>query len=164
VNPSPDEGVAQKKRILVGDDEPAVTSVIVRFLERAGLYEAIALNDPTKAVEVAREFRPDLVVLDIVMPTMDGGEVLAALREHEGLSDVRAIYLTGLVSECEVGPEGYAVAGHPVIPKPVGRTNSARSSRSNSASSSSARLLGTQVCRTRNGVGSDVCALSKAFP
>jgi CheY-like chemotaxis protein len=59
------------------------------------------------------------VVLDIVMPTMDGGEVLAALREHEGLSDIRAVYFTGLVSESEVGPEGYAVAGHPVISKPV---------------------------------------------
>ena len=119
VNPSPDEGVAQEKRILVVDEEPAVTSVIVRFLEGAGLYEAVAVNDPTKAVEVAREFRPDLVVLDIVMPTMDGGEVLAALREHEGLSDIRAVYFTGLVSESEVGPEGYAVAGHPVISKPV---------------------------------------------
>ena len=97
-----------------------MTDVLVRFLEIGGLYEVIAINDPTKAVEVAREFHPDLIVLDIIMPTLDGGEVLAELRGDRKFSDLRAIFLTGLVSEEEIGSEGYAISGHPVIPKPVG--------------------------------------------
>ncbi len=109
----------KEKRILVVDDEPAVTSVIVRFLENAGMYEVIAINDPTKAVEVAREFHPDLIVLDILMAYLDGGEVLAELRRDKEFSGIHAIFLTGLVSEAEIGREGHEISGHPVIPKPV---------------------------------------------
>jgi len=109
----------KKKRILVVDDEQAVTDVLVRFLEIGGLYEVIAINDATKAAEVAREFHPDLIVLDIIMPTLDGGEVLAELRGDKEFSDLRAIFLTGLVSSEEIGGEGYEISNHPVIPKPV---------------------------------------------
>ncbi len=104
---------------MVVDDEQAVTAVLVRFLESAGMYEVIAIDDPTKAVEVAREFHPDLIVLDIVMPTLDGGEVLAELRGDKEFSDMRVIFLTGLVSEDEIGREGHEISGHPVIAKPV---------------------------------------------
>jgi len=110
----------KKKRILVVDDEQAVTDVLVRFLEIGGLYEVIAINDATKAAEVAREFHPDLIVLDIIMPTLDGGKVLAELRGDREFSDLRTVFLTGLVSEEEIGSEGYAISGHPVIPKLVG--------------------------------------------
>ncbi len=110
----------KKKRILVVDDDEAVTRVLVRFLQSVDQYDVIAINDPTKAVEVAREFRPDLIVLDIIMPTLDGGEVLAELRRDRKFSDLHAIFLTGLVSSEEIGREGYEISGHPVIPKPVG--------------------------------------------
>jgi CheY-like chemotaxis protein len=110
----------KKKRILVVDDEQAVTDALVRFLEIGGLYEVIAINDATKAVEVARAFNPDLIVLDIIMPTLDGGKVLAELRGDREFSDLRTVFLTGLVSEEEIGSEGYAISGHTVFPKLVG--------------------------------------------
>ena len=50
--------MAYKKRILVVDDEPEVTRVIVQFLENTGLYEVMAVNDPREALGVAREFHP----------------------------------------------------------------------------------------------------------
>jgi len=108
-----------KKRVLVIDDDDAVVRVVTRFLQTTGLYEARSLTEPQRAVEIARHFRPDLVVLDIIMPSMDGGEVLAALQADAGLPDLRAIFLTGLVSESEIGPEGHQVGGHPCMPKPV---------------------------------------------
>ena len=108
-----------KKRILVVDHDRAVTDVLVRILETTGFYDVIAVNDPTQAVEAARGFHPDLVVLDIIMPTLDGGEVLAELRGDKEFSNLRAIFLTGLVSSAEIGSEGYEISGHPVIPKPV---------------------------------------------
>jgi two-component system, OmpR family, response regulator len=111
--------LVEKKRILVVDDEPAVTRVIVEFLVRTGYYEVRALNEPERAIEVARDFRPDLLVLDIIMPGMDGGELLAAMREVPVLRDLPAIFLTGLVSESEVGPGGFEVGGQPVVAKPV---------------------------------------------
>jgi len=111
--------VDDKKRILVVDDEPAVTRVIVEFLERTGLYEVRALNDSEKAVEVARDFQPDLLILDIVMPKIDGGELLAAMRQEPSLEHVPALFLTGLVTEAEVGTRGHQIGSHPVVAKPV---------------------------------------------
>lgn len=117
--PTCEDVLTKKKRILVVDDEPAVTHIVVRLLEEIATYEVIGINDPTKAVEVARDFHPDLIVLDIVMENLDGGEVLAELRGDEEFSDLPVIFLTGLVTEAEIGREGYEISGQPVIPKPV---------------------------------------------
>jgi two-component system response regulator ResD len=71
--------------ILVVDDEPTITDVISRYLERAGYSTRIA-GDGADALRIAGESRPDLVVLDLMMPGMDGLEVMRRLREHERVS------------------------------------------------------------------------------
>ena len=71
--------------ILVVDDEPTVTDVVSRYLERAGYSTRIA-GDGADALRIAGESRPDLVVLDLMMPGMDGLEVMRRLREHERVS------------------------------------------------------------------------------
>lgn len=80
-----------KKRILVVDDEPAVTRVIARFLENTGRCEVVKVNDPLRAVEIAKAFAPQLAVLGIVMPGLDGGELLARLRALDDLSEFPAM-------------------------------------------------------------------------
>jgi two-component system response regulator ResD len=71
--------------ILVVDDEPTITDVVSRYLERAGYSTCIA-GDGADALRIAGESRPDLVVLDLMMPGMDGLEVMRRLREHERVS------------------------------------------------------------------------------
>jgi DNA-binding response OmpR family regulator len=71
--------------ILVVDDEPTITDVVSRYLERAGYRTRIA-GDGADALRIAGESRPDLVVLDLMMPGMDGLEVMRRLREHERVS------------------------------------------------------------------------------
>jgi DNA-binding response OmpR family regulator len=71
--------------ILVVDDEPTITEVVSRYLERAGYSTRIA-GDGAHALRLAGESRPDLVVLDLMMPGMDGLEVMRRLREHERVS------------------------------------------------------------------------------
>jgi DNA-binding response OmpR family regulator len=71
--------------ILVVDDEPTITDVVSRYLERAGYSTRIA-GDGAHALRLAGESRPDLVVLDLMMPGMDGLEVMRRLREHERVS------------------------------------------------------------------------------
>ena len=71
--------------ILVVDDEPTITDVVSRYLERAGYSTRIA-GDGADALRIAGESRPDLVVLDLMMPGMDGLEVMRRLREHERVS------------------------------------------------------------------------------
>jgi two-component system response regulator ResD len=71
--------------ILVVDDEPTITEVVSRYLERAGYATQVAADGPD-ALRVAREQRPDLVVLDLMLPGMDGLEVMRRLRERERVS------------------------------------------------------------------------------
>jgi two-component system, OmpR family, response regulator ResD len=71
--------------ILVVDDEPTITDVVSRYLERAGYSTRIA-GDGADALRIAGQSRPDLVVLDLMMPGMDGLEVMRRLREHERVS------------------------------------------------------------------------------
>ena len=71
--------------ILVVDDEPTITDVVSRYLERAGYATHVAADGPN-ALRIAGESRPDLVVLDLMLPGMDGLEVMRRLREHERVS------------------------------------------------------------------------------
>ena len=107
------------KRILVVDDEPVVAGIIGEVFQTTGLYEVRVVTDPFNATEVGREFLPDIVVLDIVMPGMDGGEVLTSLRADPSMADVPVVFLTGLVSESEVGHIGGRTGDAPVVAKPV---------------------------------------------
>ncbi len=71
--------------VLVVDDERTITEVVSRYLERAG-YETRVAGDGPRALELAGADRPDLVVLDLMLPGMDGLEVMRRLRERDGVS------------------------------------------------------------------------------
>ncbi len=68
--------------VLVVDDEPTIAEVVSRYLERAGYHTQIAL-DGLEAIEAAAGHRPDLVVLDLMLPGIDGLEVMRRLREQD---------------------------------------------------------------------------------
>jgi DNA-binding response OmpR family regulator len=68
--------------VLVVDDEPTIAEVVARYLERAG-YRTRVAHDGPQAIESAERERPDLVVLDLMLPRMDGLEVMRRLREHD---------------------------------------------------------------------------------
>jgi two-component system, OmpR family, response regulator ResD len=79
--PSPSDSAASS--VLVVDDEPTIVEVVGRYLERAG-YEARGAADGFEALELAATERPDLVVLDLMLPGIDGIEVMRRLRELPG--------------------------------------------------------------------------------
>jgi two-component system response regulator ResD len=72
-------------RVLVVDDEPTIADVVARYMERAGYATRVA-GDGYEALRLAREQRPDLVVLDIMLPGIDGLEVMRRIREHGRVS------------------------------------------------------------------------------
>ncbi len=108
-----------KKRILLIDDEAGITRMIRRNLEATGRFEVQEVNIPTDAFETARQFRPDLVVCDVMMPEMDGGAVAAALAEDPKLAAVPVIFLTAIVTQQEVEPSGSKIGSHIFMAKPV---------------------------------------------
>ena len=108
------------KKVMVVDDEEGFTKLLKMNLEKTGLYEVRIENQSTKALEVAREFQPDVVLLDIVMPDMDGGDVAAQFQDDPMLRRVPVIMLTALVAEGETSAGSVAQAGTMnVLPKPV---------------------------------------------
>jgi two-component system alkaline phosphatase synthesis response regulator PhoP len=87
-----------RKKILVVDDEPDFTTLLKLALEEAGAYDVLAENDAEHTLDAARQFQPDLVILDVMMPRLDGGDVAGLLRADEDLHDVPILLLTAGVT------------------------------------------------------------------
>jgi len=105
-----------KKRLLIVDDESGFTRLLKLTLEKTGNYIVREENDGTNAWLVAREFRPDLIFLDIVMPKIDGGDVAQQIRSDPMLANVPIVFLTAIVSQKETNNE---IGGFPFLAKPV---------------------------------------------
>jgi CheY-like chemotaxis protein len=108
------------RKILLVDDEAGFTQLLKMNLEKSGDYEVTIENDSTKAVATARTFMPDIVLLDVVMPGMDGGDVQAQFQSSPALRDVPVIMLTALVDSAELSDGAVAQSGSSIVlPKPV---------------------------------------------
>ena len=106
------------RRILVVDDEHPATRIIKLGLERTGRYNVREENDPLAALAAAREFRPHLILLDVDMPGMDGGEVACQIQGDNQLKDVKVVFLTSLITKTEALRRNSADNFH-FISKPV---------------------------------------------
>ena len=91
-----------KKRILMIDDEPAFTQMVKFALEKTGRYEVRTENLPVKALDVATEFKPDLVMVDIMMPEMDGSQVAASFKADPKLGRIPLIFMTAIIPKEEI--------------------------------------------------------------
>jgi CheY-like chemotaxis protein len=111
-------GTQEKRRILIVDDDANTTHLVKVLLERTGHYLVFEENDAIKAHQSARNFRPDLILLDIVMSETDGGEVAAGIEVDPELQNTPIIFLTALVTRAEA-KSGLSIQGHPFLAKPV---------------------------------------------
>ena len=87
-----------KAKVLLIDDEVDFTELLAANLEDSG-FEVRQVNDPVQALNEARLFRPDICIIDLVMPRMDGGDVVNALKSDLVLSATPVLMLTALVEE-----------------------------------------------------------------
>lgn len=86
-----------RKRILLVDDEEAYARMMKLVLEHTGLYEVEYETKALKAVAKARDYKPDLILLDVVMPEMDGGDLARLFEAEAQFKDVPIVFLTALV-------------------------------------------------------------------
>ena len=93
--------MSERPLILVADDDPDILSLVMLRLERDG-YEVIGAPDGERAVEEALERTPDLALIEVSMPKLDGYEVAERLRQHEATSAIPIILLTARVQDSEV--------------------------------------------------------------
>jgi len=109
----------KKKRLLIVDDEVMFTNAIKLAFGIKKDYEVCVENDPQKAIATARKFEPDVIILDVVMPVMDGGEVQRQLMEDPKLQHIPIIFLTAIVRQQEVEERNGVIGGSHFIAKPV---------------------------------------------
>jgi CheY-like chemotaxis protein len=108
-----------KKKVLVIDDEAAFTNIVKLTLEGKDGYEVCVENDPQMAIETTRKFWPDIIILDVVMPKLDGGEVHSQLMADPILKHIPIIFLTAIVRKKEVNEHQGIIGGSFYIAKPV---------------------------------------------
>lgn len=106
-----------KKKILLVDDEESLCRILKLNLEETGDYEVRTETKGTRALSVARAFNPDLIILDFVMPDIDGGSLLNQLKGDDATKNTPVIFLTAIASR-EDSAEN-VIGGHYILAKPV---------------------------------------------
>ena len=108
-----------KKRILMIDDDVALTQLVKFTFEATGDYEVCIENSALRGVETARRFEPHIILLDYIMPEMDGGELSMRLHDDPLLRRVPVIMVTAIVSSRDATNGLVERAGHLMMAKPV---------------------------------------------
>ena len=98
------------KRILLIDDEPHLTALVRQALEATGHYEIKEENHSLRALHAARHFQPDLILLDVLMPELDGREVAREMQADPALQDVPIIFVTSLSADGKISTVGFLMA------------------------------------------------------
>ena len=106
-----------KKLALIVDDEPDIIQHVGAMLNSSG-FEVISSENGRDALKLANERKPDLVLLDIFLPDIDGGEVANQLSKNQETCQIPIIYLTGLVTK-EEKKQPQKVGKHFLIAKPI---------------------------------------------
>jgi CheY-like chemotaxis protein len=103
--------IMTKRKVLTVDDEPGFTYVVRLTLEKTGLYEVKEENNPLQVLSTAREFKPDLILLDVLMPGMDGADIATKLKADPELRNIPVIFLTATVPKSDATSSGGVVSG-----------------------------------------------------
>ena len=115
---NPESGEVMMKKILLVDDSKVAVFSERLILERSGLYEVVVAADGDQAVEMAEAEKPDLIVMDVIMPTMTGFEASRALRAMPETKDIPIVLVTTRGEGCNI-EEGYESGCNDYVTKPV---------------------------------------------
>jgi excisionase family DNA binding protein len=91
-----------KRKILIVDDDPAITEMLQDVLERDGRFEVKATNTGYEAGILTQSFNPDLILLDYLLPDINGNIVCKTIRENSAFSHMKIIFVSGVVNPDEV--------------------------------------------------------------
>jgi DNA-binding response OmpR family regulator len=92
-----------KRKVLIVDDDEELVELISDVLERDGRFEIRTVNNGFDAGMMVKEYRPDLIVLDVMLPDINGKEVCQRVRSDRTMNDVKIICISGMVEEDRVG-------------------------------------------------------------
>ena len=105
-------------RVLIADDETTLRDLLALNLEARG-FEVLVAEDGLSALNMVRKFHPDVVVLDIMMPKVDGLEVLKTLRAHPETPNIRVVMLSAKATDTDMW-DGWRTGADCYLTKPCG--------------------------------------------
>ncbi|MDP3042354.1 MAG: response regulator [Candidatus Omnitrophota bacterium] len=108
-----------KKRVLIIDDEENFCKLVKKNIEQTGEFEVHMAINGADGIKLAREIKPDLILLDVVMPEMDGGDVVALIRNDKSIKDTPIVFLTAIVREEEASAQASFTKGYSLLSKTV---------------------------------------------
>jgi len=111
----------KKKKILLIDDQAGFTNFVKMYLEFNDKYEVRTENKGANGLAAAKEYKPDIILLDIAMPDMNGSKVLQQLKADVVTKDIPVVFITALIKKEELTHLGGTIDGQPFLVKPVGR-------------------------------------------
>ena len=106
-----------KQKILIVDDEPGLVRLLTLNLERLARYEVRTVDDPTLVLETVVKFRPDLIILDWIMPKVTGGDIAEQIRADSRISDTPILFFSAFIMKRDGHQE---ISGFPAVAKPMG--------------------------------------------
>lgn len=109
----------KKARLLVIDDEKGFTHMLKINLERSGEFEVFTENSGRKGLAAAKNLKPDIIFLDIIMPDLPGNQVAAQIEADPEISRIPIVFVTALVSKNEVVTDSCTISGRPFLAKPI---------------------------------------------
>ena len=110
----------EKKKILIVDDEEDFIKLVKLNLEATGKYEVRTENKGLSALAVTKEFKPDLIFMDIMMPDMGGDQVVEQMKKDVDIKDIPVVFLTAVADKEKVVSWGqYYLPGYPIVAKPI---------------------------------------------
>ncbi len=108
----------QKKKILIIDDEIEACNFSKSILERRGFSVLVAYQGSV-GLEMAKREKPDLILLDIMLPDMDGSEIAQNLLEDEATKNIPIVFITALARKNEIEKESGFIKGRKFVAKPI---------------------------------------------
>jgi DNA-binding response OmpR family regulator len=106
------------RRILIVDDEPNFANMVKLNLEATGYYEVRTENSGSQALRTALRYRPDLVLLDVIMPDKEGPEVMFQFKRDQEAKNIPIVFLTATITREEVSAQNGVIGGHAFVAKP----------------------------------------------
>jgi CheY-like chemotaxis protein len=108
----------KQHKILVVDDEKDLAKFIQLILSEDTSFDVITVSDSSKVLPTVLEWKPNLILLDIIMPGLQGNEIAEQIQESSELEGIKIIFITALVKKYEVNENG-VIGGRRFLPKPI---------------------------------------------
>lgn len=105
------------RKILIVDDEESELSLLDLILSKEG-YSVTTSDNGKEALLLAKSIRPDLFIIDLSMPDMDGGQLAEILKLQPETKDIPVLFLTGLYTKEQENEKGHMIAGNIILAKP----------------------------------------------